>query len=81
MPSIDDYVDEIDKWRDTLAYNLTKIGISSSMDEKLNTLVPKVLDAGNGVSVFSGIRVMFGKGKLADITGMEILNGTITMEE
>lgn len=81
MPSIDDYVDEIDKWRDTLAYNLTKIGISSSMDEKLNTLVPKVLDAGSGVSVLNGIMCPTFSGNLSVVTGMQVLNGTATLEE
>ena len=47
MPSIDDYINEIDKWRDVLADELTQLKIYSLQEEKLNTLVPKVLSVGS----------------------------------
>jgi hypothetical protein len=45
MPSIHEYINEIDKWRDILADELNEIKIYASREEKLNTLVPKVLGA------------------------------------
>lgn len=43
MASVFDYVNALDNWRDKLAANLTTMGVSASSSEKLNTLVPKVL--------------------------------------
>lgn len=43
MASISQYLAELDKQRDSLAANLTAMGVSAAADEKLNTLVPKVL--------------------------------------
>ncbi len=43
MASISQYLAELDKQRDRLAANLTAMGVSAASDEKLNTLVPKVL--------------------------------------
>lgn len=44
MPTIAQYLTELDKQRDKLAENLTAKGVTASADEKLNTLVPKILD-------------------------------------
>ena len=41
--SIANYLTELDHQRDQLARNLTAMGVSASESEKLNTLVPKVL--------------------------------------
>ena len=41
--SIANYLTELDNQRDALARNLVTMGVSASEDEKLNTLVPKVL--------------------------------------
>lgn len=46
MPSVHEYINEIDRWRDTLADELTKMKVPASREEKLNTLVPKVLNIG-----------------------------------
>lgn len=48
MATIAQYLTELDKWRDKLAANLTAKGVSASATEKLNTLVPKVLDISGG---------------------------------
>lgn len=50
MPSIHDYIDAIDTWRDTLATELVEKGISAVDTEKLNTLVPKILQIGESTS-------------------------------
>lgn len=42
-PTVEDYLRELDKWRDRLANFLTEKGIESSENEKFNSLVPKVL--------------------------------------
>lgn len=44
MATIAQYLTELDKWRDRLAANLTAKGVAATSTEKLNTLVPKVLD-------------------------------------
>ena len=41
--SIANYLTALDEQRDALARNLTMMGVSASETEKLNTLVPKVL--------------------------------------
>ena len=41
--SIANYLTALDEQRDALARNLTTMGVSASETEKLNTLVPKVL--------------------------------------
>ena len=41
--SIANYLTALDQQRDQLARNLTAMGVSASETEKLNTLVPKVL--------------------------------------
>lgn len=43
MATIADYLLELDKQRDQLAANLTAMGVPSTAEEKLNALVPKVL--------------------------------------
>ena len=43
MPSVFDYLTALDEWRDALAANLVTMGVPASNSEKLNTLVPKVL--------------------------------------
>ncbi len=43
MATITDYLLELDRQRDQLAANLTAMGVPSTAEEKLNTLVPKVL--------------------------------------
>ena len=48
MATIAQYLTELDKWRDKLAANLTAKGVTASAAEKLNTLVPKVLDISGG---------------------------------
>lgn len=54
MASVFDYINALDTWRDKLAANLTAMGITADSSEKLNTLVPKVLEiprSGGGSSV------------------------------
>ena len=41
--SIGNYLTELDNQRDQLARNLVAMGVQASETEKLNTLVPKVL--------------------------------------
>lgn len=41
MATIADYLLELDRQRDQLAANLTAMGVLSTAEEKLNTLVPK----------------------------------------
>ena len=41
--SVANYLTALDQQRDQLARNLTAMGVSASESEKLNTLVPKVL--------------------------------------
>ena len=48
MATIAQYLTALDKWRDKLAANLTAKGVAASAAEKLNTLVPKVLDISGG---------------------------------
>lgn len=43
MATIAQYLTTLDTWRDQLAANLTTMGVTASASEKLNTLVPKVL--------------------------------------
>ncbi len=43
MATIEDYLLELDKQRDQLAANLTAMGVPSTAEEKLNALVPRVL--------------------------------------
>ena len=43
MATITDYLLELDRQRDQLAANLTAMGVPSTAKEKLNNLVPKVL--------------------------------------
>ena len=43
MATIEDYLLELDRQRGQLAANLTAMGVPSTAEEKLNTLVPKVL--------------------------------------
>lgn len=42
--SVGDYLRALDAQRDALADNLNTMGVAASRSEKLNTLVPKVLD-------------------------------------
>ncbi|MGN1404600.1 MAG: leucine-rich repeat domain-containing protein [Ruminococcus sp.] len=58
MAAIAEYLTALDSWRDQLAANLTAMGVTASASEKLNTLVPKVLEipqsgAKDGTAVFS----------------------------
>ena len=48
MATITDYLLELDKQRDQLAENLTAMGVPSTAEEKLNDLVPKVLQIPTG---------------------------------
>lgn len=48
MTSIADYLLELDRQRDQLAANLTTMGVTASAEEKLNSLVPKVLQISTG---------------------------------
>ena len=48
MATIEDYLLELDRQRDQLAANLTTMGVPSTTEEKLNTLVPKVLQIPTG---------------------------------
>lgn len=43
MPNIAEYLSELNKQRTKLAENLTAMGVQATTTEKLNTLVPKVL--------------------------------------
>lgn len=58
MASVFDYIAAIDTCRDTLAANLTAMGVAASSTEKLNTLVPKVLQipqtggGGSSITIF-----------------------------
>jgi hypothetical protein len=44
MTTISDYLLELNKQRNQLAANLTAMGVPATAEEKLNTLVPKVLE-------------------------------------
>ena len=48
MATIADYLLELDRQRDQLAVNLTAMGVPSTAEEKLNALVPKVLQIPTG---------------------------------
>ena len=48
MTTIADYLTALDKQRRQLAANLTVKGVPASASEKLNTLVPKVLEISGG---------------------------------
>lgn len=48
MATIEDYLLELDRQRDQLAANLTAMGVPSTAEEKLNDLVPKVLQIPTG---------------------------------
>lgn len=50
MATIADYLTELDNWRDQLASNLTAMGVTADSNEKLNTLVPKVLQIQSGTT-------------------------------
>ena len=50
MTTIADYLTALDKQRRQLAANLTVKGVPASASEKLNTLVPKVLEISGGES-------------------------------
>ncbi|WP_295219054.1 hypothetical protein [Ruminococcus sp.] len=57
MASVFDYINALDMWRDKLAANLTTMGVTADSSEKLNTLVPKVLQipqsgGGSSTAVF-----------------------------
>ncbi|MDE6501124.1 MAG: hypothetical protein K2L10_03465 [Ruminococcus sp.] len=43
MPSISEYLTELSRQRTQLAKNLTSMGVQANVTEKLNTLVPKIL--------------------------------------
>lgn len=43
MPTIAEYLSELSNQRNQLAENLTAMGVQATANEKLNTLVPKVL--------------------------------------
>ncbi|MDE6501855.1 MAG: hypothetical protein K2L10_07190 [Ruminococcus sp.] len=43
MPSISEYLTELNRQRIQLAKNLTSMGVPANVTEKLNTLVPKIL--------------------------------------
>ena len=59
MATIAEYLSALDAWRDQLAANLTAMGVAADRTEKLNTLVPKVLEipqtglSKDGIAVFS----------------------------
>ena len=48
MPTIAEQLTELVEQKETLADNLTSKGVASSHSEKLNTLVPKVLQIEGG---------------------------------
>ncbi|MDE5620876.1 MAG: hypothetical protein K2I80_10275 [Ruminococcus sp.] len=48
MPTIAEYLSELSRQRDKLAENLTAMGVQANATEKLNTLVPKVLQIQSG---------------------------------
>ena len=48
MATIAQFLNALDQWRDQLAANLTAMGVPSTAEEKLNTLVPKVLQIPTG---------------------------------
>lgn len=50
MPDIAEYLTELDRQRKQLAENLNAMGVSATANEKLNTLVPKVLKIQSGNS-------------------------------
>lgn len=60
MASVFDYINALDMWRDKLAANLTTMGVPSDSTEKMNTLVPKVLEipqsgGGSSVTLFDAV--------------------------
>lgn len=48
MPNIAEYLAELNRQRDALAENLNAMGVQATVTEKLNTLVPKVLQIQSG---------------------------------
>ena len=48
MATIAQFLNALDQWRDQLAANLTAMGVPCTAEEKLNTLVPKVLQIPTG---------------------------------
>ena len=73
MPTVEDYLRELDRWRDRLANFLTARGVESAESEKFNDLVPKVLEiaSGNGGSG-TGVPVLLLHSAGNAFTGEEI---------
>lgn len=55
--TISDYLEELVSQKSALAANLTTMGVSASSSEKLNTLVPKVLEIEGGEAVVQPLSV------------------------
>ncbi|MCM1226029.1 MAG: hypothetical protein NC320_01215 [Clostridium sp.] len=67
MANISQYLKELDRQRDCLAANLTAMGVPANASEKLNTLVPKVLDISQSGGIVPSKTVLFDAEKRNDI--------------
>lgn len=79
--AISDYLQKLVELKNQLVDNLVSKGVEATQDEKLNTLVPKVLEIGqntgaytieflNGNTVFNGVR---------SVTSIKIPNGVTSI--
>lgn len=68
MPTISDQLQELVKQKNTLVDNLNTKGVTATSDEKLNTLVPKVLDIKSSGTDTSDA---------SEITSNDVLNGKV----